>query len=378
MGRPGTTAARTLASLLLPLILSSGFVLGDPGWATESSGGGAGPREEVVEAVAGSNVSLACNAGSGGNGEDDVAWILGRTRSGGDVGGQVDVGRRHETNDEARRYSLAGSSLVIADLDPDRDQGVYTCVRIENEDEVGGSPGLDPANCTSTDDDDCPEEKHFRSVQPVTAAMDQSGWTDSAAPAGTVLRRVRLAVKSVPPAVADLGVVPHSVFALVTWTVSGDGGYPLDRFVLSYRLEDRRPRHDFLPGSFVSLPSDLANTSSSSSGGGGDSAVIDPGEQDDGDEAYRWRMIDGIPPTSTSKTVYNLRPNSTYSFTICAVNRLGPGPNVSIEVATTYSQDEIDQAKEELLLSDHGDDDELEDPATAFYIKYEQRVILWY
>jgi hypothetical protein len=46
-----------------------------------------------------------------------------------------------------------------------------------------------------------------------------------------------LDVKSVPPAVTNLTVLTHSVYALVTWALPGNGGYPIKNFVLSYRLD---------------------------------------------------------------------------------------------------------------------------------------------
>ena len=40
-----------------------------------------------------------------------------------------------------------------------------------------------------------------------------------------------------PPAVTNLTVKAHSVFALVTWAVPGDGGLPIEGFSLSYRRD---------------------------------------------------------------------------------------------------------------------------------------------
>ena len=44
-------------------------------------------------------------------------------------------------------------------------------------------------------------------------------------------------VRTVPPAVTNLTVNPHSVFALVTWAVPGNGGMPIQGFSLSYRRD---------------------------------------------------------------------------------------------------------------------------------------------
>ena len=51
------------------------------------------------------------------------------------------------------------------------------------------------------------------------------------------IETILLDVKSVPPAVTNLTVLTHSVYALVTWLIPGNGGYPIKNFVLSYRLD---------------------------------------------------------------------------------------------------------------------------------------------
>ena len=56
-------------------------------------------------------------------------------------------------------------------------------------------------------------------------------------------------------------------------------------------------------------------------------------------------VVDDIEGDATSKTVYNLRPNSSYSFSLCAVNELGDGLNLTLVADTLYSQDEVDQAR---------------------------------
>lgn len=40
-----------------------------------------------------------------------------------------------------------------------------------------------------------------------------------------------------PPAVTNLTVLAHSVYADVSWMMSGDGGSPLTGFTLSYRRD---------------------------------------------------------------------------------------------------------------------------------------------
>ena len=53
------------------------------------------------------------------------------------------------------------------------------------------------------------------------------------------MKIVQLSVKSKPLAVANLNVIPHSVYALVTWKIpiDGDGGYPILRYELLIRLQ---------------------------------------------------------------------------------------------------------------------------------------------
>jgi hypothetical protein len=48
-------------------------------------------------------------------------------------------------------------------------------------------------------------------------------------------------VKSAPPAVTNLTVLTHSVYALVMWVLPADGGYPIKNFVLAYRLDRSHP-----------------------------------------------------------------------------------------------------------------------------------------
>ena len=51
-------------------------------------------------------------------------------------------------------------------------------------------------------------------------------------------RIIHLQVKSTPLAVENLSVIPHSVYALVTWKMPSNkkGGFPIMRYVLLYRL----------------------------------------------------------------------------------------------------------------------------------------------
>ena len=76
----------------------------------------------------------------------------------------------------------------------------------------------------------------FTNIKPM---QDDGIYTCVVANTNRKLKIIRLIVKSIPSAVANLSVIPHSVYALVTWQmpVSGDGGYPIQRYVLSHRLD---------------------------------------------------------------------------------------------------------------------------------------------
>jgi hypothetical protein len=68
---------------------------------------------------------------------------------------------------------------------------------------------------------------------------------------------------------------------------------------------------------------------------------------------YFTTVVDSeISPNATSKSVYNLRPNSTYSFRLFAVNKLGNGKNETVTAETKYSVEEINEAIK--LLSEKG------------------------
>ena len=136
------------------------------------------------------------------------------------------------------------------------------------------------------------------------------------------IHTVFLVVRTVPPAVANLTVIPHSVFALVTWSpVADDGGYPVEGYVLGYR-RDRS-----------SLETDAF-----------DPRI--PHSQESQREAgsYKWSYVRDIAPSATSKAIYGLVPNSTYYFRLCAVNRLGMGGNVSVMAKTLFDESEVEAA----------------------------------
>ena len=65
-----------------------------------------------------------------------------------------------------------------------------------------------------------------------------------------------------------------------------------------------------------------------------------------------WHIIPDLGSDSSSKTVFGLKPNSTYYFRVYAVNELGPGPNVSVEAETKFNAEEVDEANQ--LMSETG------------------------
>lgn len=124
------------------------------------------------------------------------------------------------------------------------------------------------------------------------------------------LGSIRLTIRGVPPAVSNLTVIAHSVYALVTWKLQEDGGYPITKFILKYRLDES-----------------LSNST-------------------DND----WSSVGDIHANTTSVAVFHLMPNSTYYFRIQAVNRLGKGPHISVMEKTKYDPDEMKEADELLAI----------------------------
>lgn len=122
------------------------------------------------------------------------------------------------------------------------------------------------------------------------------------------LGSVKLTIRTVPPAVTDLSVIPHSVYALVTWQVHGNGGYPIEHYILKYRT------------------SESFNSSSE-----------------------QWKVIDDIQPNTSSVSIYQLQPNSTYYFRLQAVNKIGASHEVTVMATTKHDLSEIEKANE--LLS---------------------------
>ena len=135
---------------------------------------------ENVTANAGTDVRLNCTNKSTFF-EGQVAWIHQSAK-------EKDFNGRTPYHPSGFITDPKDGSILFTNLTPMQDDGIYTCVAANNT-----------------------ERK---------------------------LRIIRLRVKSIPSAVTNLSVIPHSVYALVTWQLpfNGDGGYPILRFVLSYRL----------------------------------------------------------------------------------------------------------------------------------------------
>ena len=153
------------------------------------------------------------------------------------------------------------------------------------------------------------------------------------------IHTVFLVVRTVPPAVANLTVMPHSVFALVTWTpVVDDGGYPVDGYVLGYRRDRSRLETDLFDPRIPHGHAEIQREAAS----------------------YEWSYIRSIAPSATSRAVYGLVPNSTYYFRLCAVNRLGMGRNVSVIAKTLFDESEV-EAAHDLDHEGRGHDEEEEE-----------------
>ena len=138
------------------------------------------------------------------------------------------------------------------------------------------------------------------------------------------IHTVFLVVRTVPPAVPNLTVIPHSVFALLTWSpVADDGGHPVDGYVLAYRRDSNRLETDpFDPRIPPHSTAEIQGEATSN----------------------EWSYIRDIAQNATSKAVYGLVPNSTYYFRLCAVNRLGMGRNVSLTAKTLFDESEVEAA----------------------------------
>jgi len=224
-------------------------------------------REELITVLSGENVTIKCT----GAAPEDVKWV---------VKPRVGAGRVvHKQHQEPLHPSIgADGSLEIVNVDAESGNRVYSCYNNSND---------------------------------------------------VLIKAVRLVVESPPSTVANLTVIPHSVYALVTWTlkdadsaaVEAGRRYPITKFILTYQMVNTHLDHQRV-----------------------EMVGADAG-------AWDAVVVDDIPGTSTSKSVYDLRPNSTYSFSLCAVNELGRGPNLTNLADTHYSQQEIEEARRLFIQS---------------------------
>ncbi|BES95119.1 FN3 [Nesidiocoris tenuis] len=121
-----------------------------------------------------------------------------------------------------------------------------------------------------------------------------------------IINRVQVIVRTPPPPLANVTVVPSTILAFIHWEVADTGGYPITHFTAHYRL--KHPPPDQLPEWQAVLP-------------------------------------DKISPTATQIDVYQLEPNSTYVFQVWANNRLGRGEITEVEALTKHDSQEIELAK---------------------------------
>lgn len=125
--------------------------------------------------------------------------------------------------------------------------------------------------------------------------------------------KVRIKVRTSPPALSDVVVHPSTILALILWQVKDTGGYPLIYFTAQYKLA-----------------------------------------YDDEDE---WKYITPIhiSPNSRQIDVYKLLPNTTYSFRIWATNQLGEGEITEVDSKTLKVYPEIELARHFLEGADKFD-----------------------
>lgn len=162
-----------------------------------------------------------------------------------------------------------------------------------------------------------PYENGSLAIRNLDREMDSGNYTCRSADDDEVFKMVRLSVRSTPAAATNLTVIPQSIYALITWEPPpDDGGFPLQHFVLKCVLEASHLDLEHDPDLDVVIKRQVTE------------------------------MTVTVPAASTSKSLYHLRPNSTYSFMLHAVNQLGEGPDLTVTADTIYSEPEIDQAKE--------------------------------
>ncbi|XP_014245388.1 uncharacterized protein LOC106664299 [Cimex lectularius] len=124
----------------------------------------------------------------------------------------------------------------------------------------------------------------------------------------SVINKVRVHVRTPPPPLTNVTVVPSTILALLHWEVVDTGGYPITSFTAQYRL-----RHT---------------------------------PQGESPDPWHLVMPDGqIKPTATQVDIFQLKPNSSYVFQIWANNKLGRGDVVELEAQTKHDSQEIELGK---------------------------------
>ncbi|KAL1140222.1 hypothetical protein AAG570_000154, partial [Ranatra chinensis] len=120
----------------------------------------------------------------------------------------------------------------------------------------------------------------------------------------TTFSKFEVKVRTPPPALVNVTVIPSTILALLRWDVEDDGGYPITHFTAQYRL-----RHTPL------------------------NQLPDP-----------WHSVTHgkIAPTASQIDVYELEPNSSYVFQVWANNKLGLGEVVELEAITMHDPQEIE------------------------------------
>nr|CAG4652075.1 EOG090X0B8X [Triops cancriformis] len=111
------------------------------------------------------------------------------------------------------------------------------------------------------------------------------------------MQRVNLTIRTPPPAL-NVTVHPSTVLALVMWHVVDDGGHSLTSIHVQYR------------------------------------------ETEDPKGAWLRTIPDRVGPATNIMEIYNLQPNTSYSFRVWAVNALGPGIVTEVNATTKPAFDD--------------------------------------
>ncbi|XP_046993685.1 protein turtle homolog A isoform X4 [Schistocerca americana] len=194
----------------------------------------------------GGNITLPCTKSDESSAVNDsiVSWV-------------------REGREEIRRRRIQpDGALVLTDLERE-DAGIYLCI-------VDSRPGF---------------------------------WIEN----GDVRARIRVEVRTPPPALVNVTVRPSTVLALLMWDVAEDGGYEITHFTIRFR--QKYPSDDGQP-----------NT-------------------------WRSTLPEHISPTARQVDVYHLKPNTTYIFRLWANNQLGKGVVTVMEATTSHDTQEIELAR---------------------------------